>query len=422
MLGHGTKVEDLLNYDYLDYKKQIEKEIIKEIKKGREIYCGGFSLGGVLALYLASKYDIEGVFSICPPIKLKFPLNLRFLSYVTHIKPILNKNLSENEKKEINFTFYYDKMPTIGSKICQDASRELLKRLDKINCPVLSIFSGKDDITSISATKRIERKIIPSNLKNLFYEDTNHRPSSKKFRDLIKKEIILFVENYCLNKKNKKKVVAIIPAYNEEKRIEDVLKQIEKCHLINEIIVVNDGSTDKTSEIVRNFKKVKLIENKINKGKAYSMDIGVKSTNGNIIFFCDADLKNLESRDIEKIILPIIKDNFEMYLGLRKNKMQQAIKLFALNTGERALKRELWEKLPKFYKHRYRIEAGLNYYAKYYGKGFGYTNLSYFQTLKESKYGFLKGTYLRWRMNFDVLLAYIRAYLFDLPIRVLLKK
>ena len=99
--------------------------------------------------------------------------------------------------------------------------------------------------------------------------------------------------------------------------------------------------------------------------------------------------------------------------------MQRAVKLFALNTGERALRREVWESVPKFFKHRYRIEAGLNYYAKYYGRGYAYCDMSYFQTLKEKKYGFFRGTYLRWRMNLDVLLAYIAAYCVDLPIKTL---
>jgi len=314
-------------------------------------------------------------------------------------------------------------MPLLGLKICQDASREVLKSLDKLNCPILSIFSGKDLVTSINASKKIEREIIPSNLKNLVYEDATHRPISKKFREIFKKEIILFVKNYCLNDKNNRKTVAaIIPAYNEEKRIGDVIKQIEKVSLINEVIVIDDGSTDKTAKIVKNFKNVRLIKNKVNMGKAYSMDIGVKSTDCKIIFFCDADLKGLSPKAIEKIIIPVVNNNFDMYLGLRKNKMQQAVKLFALNTGERALKRDLWEKLPKFYKHRYRIEAGLNYYAKYYGNGFGYESFPYFQTLKETKYGFFKGTYLRWKMNLDVLLAYLRAYLFDLPIKILFRR
>ena len=102
--------------------------------------------------------------------------------------------------------------------------------------------------------------------------------------------------------------------------------------------------------------------------------------------------------------------------------MQKAITLFGVNSGERALRREVWEKLPDYYKHRYRIEAGLNYYAKYYGNGFGYESFPYFQTLKETKYGFFKGTYLRWKMNLDVLLAYLRAYLFDLPIKILFRR
>ncbi|MGE0792596.1 MAG: glycosyltransferase family 2 protein [Candidatus Woesearchaeota archaeon] len=225
-----------------------------------------------------------------------------------------------------------------------------------------------------------------------------------------------------MNKKNKS-IAAIIPAYNEEKRIGNVLKQISKSKLINEIIVVDDGSKDKTSEVVKKFKNIKLIRNKINMGKALSMEKGVKSTNCEIIFFCDADLKKITPKIIEKIIMPVIDGKFDMYLGLRgESKTEQLFKVFALNTGERALTKQLWEKVPKFYKYRYRIEVGLNYYAQFYGKGYGYENLDYLQTLKENKHGFSKGFFLRMWMYFDIFMAYVRAYVINLPLKKLLRR
>jgi len=68
------------------------------------------------------------------------------------------------------------------------------------------------------------------------------------------------------------------------------------------------------------------------------------------------------------MIEPVLRGKYDMYLGIRRNKMQRIIKTFALNTGERVIKREIWEKIPDFYKYRYRIESGLNFYVKHYGK------------------------------------------------------
>ena len=94
--------------------------------------------------------------------------------------------------------------------------------------------------------------------------------------------------------------------------------------------------------------------------------------------------------------------------------MQKVYTPFAINSGERALRREIWLRLPKYYKHRYRIETGLNYFVRRHGRGLGYKIFPYFQTLKEKKYGFFKGTFLRWWMNFDVAIAIIRANTIDL--------
>ncbi len=92
---------------------------------------------------------------------------------------------------------------------------------------------------------------------------------------------------------------------------------------------------------------------------------------------------------------------------------KKSVKKFAINSGERVLKRRTWEKLPSYYKHRYRIECGLNNFVKFHGRGFGYKIFPYYQTLKEKKYGFIKGTFLRWGMNFDVFIAILKSNFID---------
>lgn len=142
-------------------------------------------------------------------------------------------------------------------------------------------------------------------------------------------------------------------------------------------------------------------------GKGYSMQKGINSTDADIIFFCDADLKGLTPEIVENIIKPVIKERYKMYIGIRNNVMQKTITLFALNSGERALRREVWDSLPENFKYRYRIEAGLNFIAKTKYGGYGWEKFDYYQTIKEKKYGIVNGTLLRWWMNFDVMYAYI---------------
>ncbi|MBI5797307.1 glycosyltransferase family 2 protein [Candidatus Woesearchaeota archaeon] len=91
-------------------------------------------------------------------------------------------------------------------------------------------------------------------------------------------------------------ISVVMPAYNEEKKIESSLEKLTaylKGRYENyEILVINDGSKDKTSEIVEKFKenKVRLIENTKNMGKGASVKIGMINAKYDPILFTDADL------------------------------------------------------------------------------------------------------------------------------------
>ena len=89
------------------------------------------------------------------------------------------------------------------------------------------------------------------------------------------------------------KLSIVIPVYNEEEKIKNTLNKCLKYLKSNnwdfEFIVVNDGSKDGTSRIVKNFKKVKLIEHKPNRGKGYSVREGMLNAKGDYILFLDAD-------------------------------------------------------------------------------------------------------------------------------------
>jgi len=92
----------------------------------------------------------------------------------------------------------------------------------------------------------------------------------------------------------------VIPAYNESARIPAALQQVVACvrerawHA--EVIVVNDGSTDRTAEVVRDFARtspeVRLVENPGNRGKGYSVRAGMLQALGEIVMFTDADLSS----------------------------------------------------------------------------------------------------------------------------------
>ena len=106
-------------------------------------------------------------------------------------------------------------------------------------------------------------------------------------------------------------VSVVIPAFNEEKSIKHVIDTVKQVKSITEIIVVDDGSTDKTYDIVSK-EDVVLIKHKINKGKGSAMKTGLKKETNNIILFLDADLSEINKKQVESIIRPIIKGNADI--------------------------------------------------------------------------------------------------------------
>jgi len=101
-----------------------------------------------------------------------------------------------------------------------------------------------------------------------------------------------------MNKYQKNFISFVIPCYNCEKFIErnilKLIKNIRKNKTKFEIILVNDGSNDKTKNILNklsaNFKNLKFIENKKNKGKSYSLARGISKTRANKVIIYDCDL------------------------------------------------------------------------------------------------------------------------------------
>ena len=101
------------------------------------------------------------------------------------------------------------------------------------------------------------------------------------------------------------KVSLIIPAYNEEKTIGKVLNVAKKVKLLDEIIVVDDGSADCTKSIAKKYNVI-VVSHKTNLGKGTAISTGIKRAKGDILVFIDADLTNISPRKITALAHPIL--------------------------------------------------------------------------------------------------------------------
>ena len=113
-----------------------------------------------------------------------------------------------------------------------------------------------------------------------------------------------------------KQVWIIIPAHNEEKNINKVIKDLKE--FTSNILVVNDGSTDKTSEVCK-VNEVYVIDHLVNRGQGAALQTGnakALELGAEIIVHFDADGQH-RVQDIEKIIEPLLKEQVDLVFGSR---------------------------------------------------------------------------------------------------------
>lgn len=115
-----------------------------------------------------------------------------------------------------------------------------------------------------------------------------------------------------------KKFSAIVPAYNEAERCEHVICELLKTDNLGELIFVDDGSTDNTEAVIQKYKDNPLfvyIKHSCNLGKGAALKKGLDASKNDIILFLDADLENITSEKISKIVMPVINDEVDVARG-----------------------------------------------------------------------------------------------------------
>ena len=115
------------------------------------------------------------------------------------------------------------------------------------------------------------------------------------------------------------KLSVIVPVFNEELTIKKVIKLIESSPVdLKEIIIIDDCSTDSTREILSeiNSSLVRILYNKINKGKGYSLKRGFSEARGEICIVQDADLE-YDPHEFPKLIQPILENKADVVYGSR---------------------------------------------------------------------------------------------------------
>lgn len=215
-------------------------------------------------------------------------------------------------------------------------------------------------------------------------------------------------------------ISAIIAAYNEEKTLAEVLGVLTQNPLIDEIVVVSDGSTDSTVEISRSFAGVTTIALRENFGKGYAMRVGVQYARHDVLFFVDGDMSNLQDEHITSLVMPVLRDECDMNIGIRnrdpvRNFFHLQMKVGPVLSGIRVMRRSVWDTVPVRYQERFKIEAALNFFCSRAGFRQRQTVIYGLKHLiKETKRGLLPGLTSRWEMSREVFLLHFDLYVFEM--------
>jgi glycosyltransferase involved in cell wall biosynthesis len=207
------------------------------------------------------------------------------------------------------------------------------------------------------------------------------------------------------------KIAAIVPALNEEATIRKTIHVLQHVDILDEIIVVNDGSSDRTAEIVAEELGVVLVNLIENRGKGGAIRAGLDRTKADIVVLLDADLIGLRRQHIIDIVKPVMDGRAKTTMGVftEGRAVTDLAQIIAPKlSGQRAILREILEEID-IADVRFGIEVAINRHLEE-------NNISIYEVelenlthhTKEEKMGLLKGIAARAMMYYDVAKAFIK--------------
>jgi glycosyltransferase involved in cell wall biosynthesis len=198
---------------------------------------------------------------------------------------------------------------------------------------------------------------------------------------------------------------AVIPAYNEEATIGPIVEVLCATPSLSEVVVVSDGSEDRTAEVAR-AAGARVIELPVNMGKGAAMREGLRATTADVVVFLDADLVGLTSEHVASLLDPVLSGQREMSIGLFDGGRPLTDLAQALTpnlSGQRAVRRSLLEQVEDLDAARFGVEVALTRYLRRAGiepEEVILRNVTH--RTKEEKLGLVKGLAARMRMYWEI--------------------
>jgi len=213
------------------------------------------------------------------------------------------------------------------------------------------------------------------------------------------------------------RIAAIIAAYNEAGNIRRVLDVLQRVSILDEILVVNDGSMDSTGaevlQAANTDPRIRLLNHPVNLGKGQAIFTGRENTQANILLLLDADLIALKPDQVVNMIRPVRDGTADMTLGLFRGGLINTDFPHIVTpwlSGQRCLRSELLSHVSKMAASGYGLETAITVAASIEGWSIQRVRLKgVYHPPSEFHRGILHGISVRARMYGQIIRAWYIA-------------
>ena len=196
LAGHGTHVSDLQKTSWNDWFNDVKKAFFDMQKICKKIVVIGQSMGGTLALHLASHYPLDGLVLLAPGLFFK-DRKSTFLPLVSIVKKFLTKADGPDIKNKISQkkAISYLQIPVHAVQETAELFIHVRQDLAEVTCPVLIFHSVNDHVIDYKSSEYIYKHISSRDKQLVTLSDSYHVLSLDNEKNIILNEIIQFLKH-----------------------------------------------------------------------------------------------------------------------------------------------------------------------------------------------------------------------------------
>ncbi len=188
--GHGTHVDDLRRPAWRDWVASVEDGLNLLQGISDHIYVAGLSMGGVLTLIAASRYQVRGAAALSTPYDLATDWRIRFMRPISLFIPKVKKPGAVGNAAETSYRYYV----THAVAEAADLAKLMQEGLAKINVPVLLIQSRSDKVIEPDALDRLSEHMVTPQKETLWLEKSGHVITLDVERDIVYERVARFIQ------------------------------------------------------------------------------------------------------------------------------------------------------------------------------------------------------------------------------------